>query len=199
MNRIFLGFDPGGAMSFGWCALSISGSDQSPEIKIGTSSSAGEAFVSASDGIHDKPAAIGVNAPMYWSFGLERMADQILRGRVLSLGGESGTISPVNLQNGACLVQGVMVATLSRERWTAVPIIESHPTALLLNCAKAKHFLSERSFDNEHERNATLAAYAAWAYDDQTDGWHDLRSFESDACDPVPGPPPVYWFPAGSL
>ena len=198
MNRIFLGFDPGGAMSFGWCALVTSDSAQSPRLETGICSTANDAFLAASASIQDKPSAIGVNAPMYWSTGMERMADQILRGRVLSLGGKSGTISPVNSLNGACLAQGVMVATLCREHWPAVPVIESHPEALLLTCPEAKLFLSERDFNNGHERNAALAAYTAWSYDDKTDAWHDLRSFESDTYEPIPGPPPIYWFPAGS-
>ena len=197
MSRIFLGFDPGAAMSFGWCALTISGSDQNPEIKTGTCSAAHETFAATAASINDKPSAVGINAPMYWSTGMERMADQILRGRVLSLGDKSGTVSPVNSLSGACLAQGVMVAALCRERWSAIPVTESHPEALLLTCPEAKLFLSERDFNNEHERNAALAAYTAWAYDDQSDGWHDLRSFESDTYEPIPGPPPIYWFPGG--
>ena len=209
MKRIFLGFTPGGAMAFGWCALVVADDDQILELKSGTRSAAGDAFDAAVSAVSNClpaigiplamgiPSAIGIAAPMYWSTNAERNADNIVRGSVLSRGGPSSTVSSVNSLRGACLAQGVMVAALTRERWPEVPITESHPRAVLITWPEVTGFLSGLNFNNDHERDAALGAYTALAYNKRSDGWQDLRGFESSTFDLIPGTPPAYWFPAG--
>jgi hypothetical protein len=194
MKRIFLGFDPGGFLGFGWCALSIASDDKGFDIRSGTCSTASEALAAA--GIQVSPTAIGINAPMYWSPDGDRKADQIVRGMVLSKGGQSGTVSAVNSLKGASLAQGIMLAALAREHWPEVNITEAHPKALQQIYPEAENFLSGREFKNDHEQDAALAAYTAWAYDKPSTSWCDLRAMESSIFDPLSGSPPVYWFPA---
>ncbi|RLA47642.1 MAG: hypothetical protein DRR06_01800 [Gammaproteobacteria bacterium] len=204
MKRIFLGFAPGGTMAFGWFSLVLADDDKITEFNSGTCSTAGEAFDAAASTVSNYlpaigiPLAIGIAAPMYWSANAERNADNIVRGCVLSRGGPSSTVSSVNSLRGACLAQGVMVAALTRERWPEVLITESHPGALLTTWPKVTDFLSRLDFNNDHERDAALCAYAALAYDKRCDGWRDLRAFESRTFELIPGTPPVYWFPAGN-
>ncbi len=196
MQHTFLGFDPGGLMAFGWCSLVMGDEGRCLDIQTGTCSIAGKAFEAATGSFQGKPAAVGVNAPMYWSQELDRRADQIVRGMVLSQGGKSSTVTAINALTGACLAQGVIVAALCRERWAQVVITEAHPRALVQLCADAENFLSELDLSNEHERDAALSAYTAWAYKQPTAGWQDLRTMEASVFEPISGPPPVYWFPA---
>jgi hypothetical protein len=198
MDSVFLGFDPGGIGAFGWCYLVVAEGNKCAEIKTGICSDAGETFAAVSAVINDLPPVIGVASPLYWSPDAEREADRIVRGSVLSLGGRSNTVTSVNALNGACLAQGVMVAALARERWPEVAIAESHPEALLIAWSEASSFFSGLTFVNDHERNAALAAYSAHAYHTRREGWRDLRALESRTYDPISGPPPVYWFPAGN-
>ncbi len=201
MTHIFLGFAPGGLLAFGWCALITADDGQDIDIKFGTCSSAEEALACAAPVTRGQPAAIGVNAPMYWSTDADRKADQIVRGMVLSKGGPSSTVSGINSLRGASLVQGIIVAGLSQERWPDVAITEAHPEALLQICPDAEDFLSEIKLNfnvkNDHERNATLGAYTAWAYHQRRTGWQDLRAMETNIFDVLPDSPPRYWFPAG--
>ena len=194
MNHVFLGFDPGGFLGFGWCALSIASDDKGLNIRSGTCSTASEALAAA--GIQVSPTAIGINAPMYWSPDGDRKADQIVRGMVLSKGGQSSTVPAVNSLSGTSLAQGIMLAALAREHWPEVNITEAHPKALQQIYPEAENFLSGREFKNDHERNAALAAYTAWAYDKPSTSWCDLRAMESSLFDPLSGSPPAYWFPA---
>ncbi len=203
MTHIFLGFDPGGLLAFGWCALITADNGQDFDIKSGTCSSADEALACAAPAADNQPAAIGINAPMYWSTDADRKADQIIRGIVLSKGGPSSTVSVVNSLPGACLAQGIMVAGLSQERWSDIAITEAHPGALLQSYPDAEDFLSGLSssnkfnlkVNNDHERNAALGAYTAWAYHQRRAGWQDLRAMEVNIFDPLSGSPPGYWFP----
>ena len=196
MNRIFLGFDPGGFLAFGWCTLETGEDDQCLNIQSGTCSTAKEALTAATESVQAQPGAIGIDAPMYWSPDGDRKADQIVRGMVLSKGGQSGTVSAVNSLRGACLAQGIMLAALAREHWPEVAIAEAHPKALLRIYPESESFLSGHVFTNDHERDAALAAYTAWAYATPGTDWCDLRAMESSIFDPLSGSPPVYWFPA---
>lgn len=196
MSSTLLGFDPGGFLAFAWCALVITDDGSTTSIQSGICSTAREALAAAAESVRVLPSAIGVNAPMYWSPDGDRKADQIVRGMVLSKGGLSGTVSAVNSLSGACLVQGIMLAALGRELWPEVSITEAHPKALLHLYPEAENFLTGHDFKNDHERDAALAAYTAWAYDKPSTGWCDLRAMEASIFDPLSGPPPVYWFPA---
>jgi hypothetical protein len=115
---------------------------------------------------------------------------------VCSAGGQSGTVSHVNSLRGACLVQGVLIARLSRERWPEVPITESHPKALLRLSAQAREFAAGSDLQSigEHGRDAALGAYAAHAMVAQSEGWHNLVTQERAPFFPG-GSNVAYWFP----
>lgn len=196
MNHVYLGFDPGGFLAFGWCILEIEGDDTCVNILSGTCSTASEALAAVDTSIKANPTAMGINAPMYWSPDGDRKADQIVRGMVLSKGGLSSTVAAVNSLSGACLAQGIMLAALGREHWPELSITEAHPKALLRLYPEAENFLTGHACQNVHEQHAALAAYTAWAHDKGTAGWCDLRAMETSTFDPISGPPTVYWFPA---
>ncbi len=196
MKRTFLGFDPGGTNAFGWCVIEIDDDDKCANIQSDTCSNAKQALIAAVANSPLPPGAIGIGAPMYWSPDGDRKADQVVRGMVLSKGGQSDTVSAVNSLRGACLAQGIMVAALAREHWPEVAITEAHPRALLQIYPEAENFLSGHSFETDHQRDSALAAYTAWAYNKPSTGWCDLRVMESSIFDPLSGSPPVYWFPA---
>lgn len=196
MNHVYLGFDPGGFLAFGWCILEISGDGTCLNLLSGTCSTTSEALAAVDSRSKAIPAAIGVNAPMYWSPDGDRKADQIVRGMVLSKGGLSSTVAAVNSLSGACLAQGIMLAALAHHRWPEPGITEAHPKALLHIHPGATDFLSGHEFKNDHEQHAALAAYTAWNRAKGTPGWCDLRAMETSIFDPISGPPPGYWFPA---
>jgi len=141
----FIGFDPGGKKAFGWAVV-----ETTPRglrlVAGGEVTGALTALATASEASVELPAAIGIDAPLFWVFDGDRNADLQVRALVCGAGGQSGTVSHVNSLRGACLVQGVLVARLSRERWPEVPITESHPKALRQLSAAAREFISASEF-----------------------------------------------------
>lgn len=129
----------------------------------------------------------------------DRRADAHLRRRVLVAGGQSGTVSSVNSLRGACLVQGILVTRLAATTWPAALITEAHPKALLRLDADAKHFVSINVPPNfqEHERDAALAAYSAWAAVTGRAGWSDLVLSEVEPFFPVDNAV-TYWLPGSA-
>ncbi|WP_215779113.1 DUF429 domain-containing protein [Paludibacterium sp. B53371] len=194
---MFLGFDPGGAGKFGWACLSVSESGSLVDIKTGVSSSAQSALKGAVGGSEMVPVGVGIDAPLYWVTEGDRRADAQIRQRVCATGGQSGTVAHVNSLRGACLVQGVMVAKQIAMQWPRTLITEAHPKALLQLYPAAKLFL-DRHFNapaSEHERDAVLAAFAAWCAANAQSGWRNLLSEETSQVF-VPGGHDVgYWFP----
>lgn len=195
MTRTFIGFDPGGIHAFGWCVLHVEGHANTPNLLTGTCSNAASAVGAVRNAASNTPSRVGIDSPMYWSPSGDRAADRAVRKQVISAGGSSGTVGHVNSLRGACLAQGIMAGELIRKLWPSIPITESHPKALLRVCPEASSFVDKFNFVNEHERDAAIGAYSALLWDDNSDGWRDLRQIEQDPFDLITDPPPAYWFP----
>lgn len=208
------GFDPGGIDNFGWCAAeAITGRSLVIRATGFTSNAslAVEQVLGALPGGAELSAA-GIDSPLCWSATGDRSSDALVRKRVKELGCPSpwGTVQIVNALRGACLVQGALAAHLLREAQPSVRITESHPKALLwlLSVASPErptrsigisdlvdHFLSGHIDVTEHERDAALGAYAAWAMMDGRAGWRDLVLDERDPY--FPAGAVEYWMPLG--
>jgi hypothetical protein len=139
-----------------------------------------------------------------------RQADKTIREKLKGLGAESpgGTVQEVNSLRGACLAQGIMTAHLLGKSVPAVRITESHPKTLLwllkvasrrrkptkVKMSDLRAFVTCESEElSEHERDAALGAFAAWAMVTEQAGWRDL--FQDEDKPFVPVPPVEYWMP----
>ena len=164
-TQTYLGFDPGGINSFGWAALQIDSIGAVSRLITGVVSSAPHAIQAASIGLDIVPAAVGIDAPLFWVESGDRRADAAIRKRVVAAGGQSGTVSSVNSLRGACVVQGILTARLVATKWDGTLIAEAHPKALLRLYADATFFVGQHVPVKaaEHERDAALSAYSAWA------------------------------------
>jgi hypothetical protein len=125
---MWIGVDPGGKDAFGLAILKDDG-----RFSTYCLSCADEAIRY----IRERPAGIGIDAPMWWSSGPsgDRLADQWIRKRHKI---HAGTVQAANSLRGAALVQGVLFAERARQLFPAVPITESHPKAVqraLHSCA----------------------------------------------------------------
>ena len=190
-----VGFDPGGDKAFGWAIVALLNSRIAVHA-AGTCSGARAAVERAAESIPEMPAAIGVDAPLFWVADGDRNADVFVRKAVCAAGGSSGTVSHVNSLRGACLVQGVQAARLAHERWPSAVITEAHPKALLLAFARARevHAQIESRVRTEHERDAVIAAYSGLALASSEPGWHDLVTLDREPYFPG-GRRVTYWFP----
>jgi predicted nuclease with RNAse H fold len=196
---ILFGFDPGGRNSFGWACLCIGESGEVVlPLHTGCTSSAPVAITEASrHTAGSAPVAVGIDAPLFWVDEGDRRADAGIRTRVCAAGGMGGTVGHVNALRGACLVQGVLAARQVAERWPSAKVTEAHPKALLrVHREEADKFLAAYlpAPPTEHERDAALAAYAAWAFAVQHTGWRDLVREEHAPFFPS-GHTVAYWFP----
>ena len=131
---------------------------------------------------------------MFWSItGGNRRVDEIVRKALKDKGfpgSIGGTVQDVNSLRGACLVQGILLGKYLHETYT-LKITEAHPKAL-------RHLLKESGQSGkinplikglgDHERDATLAAFAAWSMHEQSPGWRDIRSSEEDSVQPFDTP-----------
>jgi hypothetical protein len=192
-KKLFVGFDPGGEKAFGWAVLEAT--QQGLRFVAGdTVTGAPTAIAQASAVLPKVPVAVGIDAPLFWVPEGDRNADSLVRTLVCEAGGQSGTVSHVNSLRGACLVQGVLIARLSHERWPSAQITEAHPKALLRVSAEAHAFASALQAVSEHVRDAALGAYAAHAFVAKSVGWHDLAMQERVLFFPG-GTKVAYWFP----
>jgi predicted nuclease with RNAse H fold len=214
MNSVFyIGFDPGGVGTFGW-AVAESKATRTPRIiAIGKAPNAKIAvdtaisFVDASSHL----AAVGIDAPLFWSSTGVRRADATVRREMHRLGclSPGGTVQQLNSLRGACLVQGVTAAVLIRARAPDVLVTETHPKALLwlLGLASseraardvrlpelAPYITTDVPEVSEHERDAVISCIAAAAFHKRTPGWTDLAEGEPERVDVVPGTV-GYWIP----
>lgn len=191
----FLGFDPGGEQAFGW-AVFAPGAPPGLQIATGTCSSSADAVAAASRLCKAPPAAVGVDAPLFWCDQGDRRADATVRKMVCANGGSSGTVSHVNSLRGACLVQGVLVARAALAAWPGARLTEAHPKALLRVSSEARSFVEQlaSAFANEHERDAALAAFSALQMCEGSSGWTDLTDLDPGAHQPS-GVRAAYWFP----
>jgi hypothetical protein len=192
-----VGFDPGGKNAFGWCIVSFDGSSVTCE--GGVVSDACGALDAAQAVLEGPPAAVGIDAPLFWVNDDDRDADRAVRALVRAAGGHNGTVGHVNSLRGACLVQGVLVARKAAECWAGAAITEAHPKALRQVCAKARVFADRPELVGVgHLRDAALAAFAAHALATDAAGWHDLVKREREPFFPS-GAPVRYWFPVQLL
>jgi hypothetical protein len=216
-RMLILGFDPGGLKRrglkrFGWCAAEPTPHGKLKLRKWGVADHAAGA-VEAALKATDDPAhivAAGIDSPLFWVPSGSRRADKTIRDALTALGAKNtgGTVQEVNSLRGACLAQGIMTAHLLRERVPAIRITESHPKALLwlLKVASKDRRAAEVRMSHlrdvitceseelsEHERDAALGAFAAWAMLTEQAGWRDLFQVEDKPF--VPVPPVEYWMP----
>lgn len=196
---LFVGFDPGGKNAFGWAVLTTGMDGEPRSLVTGCCDTAPAAFGGAAGSLAAAPAAVGIDAPLFWVEAGDRRADQTVRRAVIAHGGHNGTVGAVNSLQGACLVQGILVARHVHGTWPAVPVTEAHPKALLRVDPASATTISRLmpEFDNprrEHERDAALAAYTAVGCLLARPGWRDLALAEDGPFFPA-GRPVSYWFP----
>jgi predicted nuclease with RNAse H fold len=193
---VFIGFDPGGIKSFGWAVMNCNENGGRIEINTGVVSNAPDAVAKVSQYTVSNPNAVGIDAPLYWVIKGDRWSDNHIRKRVIAAGGQSGTVSSVNSLRGACLVQGILTARLVITSWPSVLITEAHPKALLRISKEAFEFVEQNipKGISEHERDAVVSAYSAWAAATSHPSWCNLLSQEHNPFFPG-GQEVVYWFP----
>jgi Protein of unknown function (DUF429) len=188
-----VGFDPGGRGRFGWCIVQFD--CDPPSFTGGVCDHAEVAVRSAQQALGEPPEAIGVDAPLFWVSGEDRVSDREVRRMVRAAGGHNGTVLHVNSLQGACLVQGILVAWMAARSWPGVPITEAHPKALLRVSEAARAFSAHAPPSRgDHVRDAALAAFAARASAMNADGWRDLAALEKTPFFPAVSPV-RYWFP----
>lgn len=190
-----VGFDPGGKKAFGWAVLAAT--DAGPSlIASGTCDSAPVALSAARAASPTTPVAFGADAPLYWVHSGDRASDKFVRTMVCTAGGSSGTVSHVNSLQGACLVQGILVARLAAAVWPDAAVTEAHPKALLATSSAARDFarVIAGRVNGEHERDAAIAAFSALALAMNLADWHDLAATESNPFFPG-GKRVSYWYP----
>jgi len=212
MNRMrFIGLDPGGKKHFGWCVLE--GRTLPLTLaKFGCVSDAAAAVDAVLRVVGDAARidGVGIDSPLFWAPAAKRRVDSLVREAITSIGPPSagGTVQEVNSLRGACLVQGMMAAHLIRRALPDVRITEAHPKALLwlvkvasnarhVRAVRMEHldeyFCYQGAVITEHERDAALAAIAAWAMTTSAPGWRDISIEDSDAVMLVPHV--EYWMP----
>jgi hypothetical protein len=188
----FIGIDPGGTVAMGWCVLTVHNGDV--RIKSGTCTGVDRCMDSMISNIDGQPRSAGIDAPLYWTQGGDRVADRRIRSAVTAKGGRGGTVAHVNSLRGACLVQGIFAAVAVAQRWPSIKVTEAHPKALIRLRPQVMDFFGQHVFVNEHERDAALGAYTARAYYDEAPGWVDWIQRETDPFRPS-GRGVAYWFP----
>ena len=204
---LILGFDPGGVGRFGWSVCNAT-PEALARLQTGLADDAVGALHDVekaieSCGLQGNPSVIaaGIDAPMFWGTKGNREIDAVLRSalRDTQFPTPGGTVQQVNSLRGACLVQGVLLGKYIQERWN-VPITETHPKALLHLLSLPGQFdIGVRVTDltrglNEHERDATLSAVAAWAMIRKAPGWRDLYAHEPNPIQPF-DTPVGFWMP----
>ncbi|MBV5342992.1 hypothetical protein JZU68_05085 [bacterium] len=178
--------------SFGWAMLCIGNPGATITLKTGVSSNAYSAINEASRSGGKAPTGVGIDAPLFWVTEGDRKADARIRKLVCAAGGHSGTVGHVNSLRGACLVQGILAAHQVSNLWPSAIVTE----ALLRVHPAAGEFLAAHlpNAPSEHERDAALAAFSAWAAAASFSGWQDLMLEESAPFFPS-GHTVSYWFP----
>lgn len=217
--KVVLGFDPGGPGGFGWAVLQMQKQDPPAVRACGCGDGARDVVAAAMRAARgDAIVAAGIDAPMFWSLGASRDADNRVRRAVLNRGGSSGTVQAVNSLRGACLAQGLLAAHLLRLEAPSLPITEAHPKAVLWHLGilsptrrKGKGLAeldaanliargaSQTEAQDEHVRDAVVSAVGAWAMVVGTiSGWENIASIGRDDYTPL-APLPEYWMPQGMV
>ena len=196
-----LGFDPGGRGNFGWSICTVGGG-QLCILQTGVASHAKEVIERLSAALpgNARVLAAGIDAPMFWSGTGNRKVDRIIRDELKRRGLPARAVQEVNALWGAVLAQGVLLGTYIHQEFNDVPITEAHPKVLLqlpgaaIPCrlrSKLEQLRIERS---EHERDAVVAAFAAWSMHRRAPGWRNLYWDEPSPILPL-GTPVSYWMP----
>ena len=145
--------------------------------------------------------AAGIDAPMFWGTRGNREIDATIRNALkdTQFPTPGGTVQQVNSLRGACLAQGVLLGKYLHERW-GLPITETHPKVLShLLSLPGQPDMEVRVTDltsglEEHERDATLSAVAAWAMVRRLPGWRDFYAQEPSPVQPF-DTPVGFWLP----
>ena len=205
--EIFLGFDPGGkggdkeCGNFGW-SICQGVAGQFQLLDTGRAKYAEEVVRRVSRKLPPNPSvlAAGIEAPMFWHKTGDREVDGFLREEAKLRGCPHpwGTIQAVNSLRGACLVQGILLGKdLCKQQWFDAPITEANSKALRWLKPATFYYiqrLTEGEGKSDHERDATLAAYGAWAMHKDLYGWRNLLLDERDPIFPLEAQV-SYWMP----
>ena len=166
MKQFVAGFDPGGKAKFGWCVAEFA--DSPNVIKKGAVACADEAFDEMHKSLNDTKGqlvAVGIDSPLYWMRnGKRRKADSHVWDALKkeSSGASSGMVQAVNSLRGACLIQGLFLATRIKCKYPDCVITETHPKVLLEISPEVKDYVNQvPNICNEHERDAIISAWAA--------------------------------------
>ena len=214
--NLFLGFDPGGKGNFGWSICWGDADQLEPPAKTGLANDAWDALNRVKCTIeslglrgNSRVLATGIDAPLFWGAKGNRTIDQVLRDALKGTGFPpqevGGTIQEVNSLQGACVVQGTLLAMYLNETPCRPKVTESHPKALRHLLARtgkhqdehqmAEHLIKEMT-TRKHELDATLAAVSAWAaiHHRRSGKWQNL--YGQEPCPITPFNIPVsYWMP----
>ena len=216
---LILGFDPGGRNQFGWSVCTTDGEGLS-KVKRGQgcADNAQEAFEAVQGRIEELRSeegaslgvlAAGIDSPLLWGQKGNRKLDEDIR-KALKKAQKRQRFWPkkrarvlaVNSLWGAVLVQGVLLGKCLHDKYGPdLQITETHPKALLqLLKGEADGKILDSLIDgikNEHVRDATVSAFAAWKKQKKADGdgWKDLYKLHCDLGDPPLDVPSTYWMP----
>lgn len=211
MTEYILGFDPGGQNNFGWCLAENSDSLPLTIINSGCVSNASEAFKAIEKYFRrGTVVGAGIDAPLYWRTDGARKSDQLVRDLIppIDLGSKNpkSSVLSVNSLQGACLAQGVMIASLLRCEVPKLKITEAHPKAYLKVIDKEKAlFIQDPEWGKDkgsHLRDAALACVAAWhmlhpanCINLFAEEQQDAKKQNGEIFSLIPGPDVEYWFP----
>jgi Protein of unknown function (DUF429) len=194
-TSLFVGLDPLGANRFGWAILEVA-EGEVVRISTDTANTSSGVIELLRKLLPHAPQAVGINAPLFWVSDGDRQVDAAIRSRVLSAGGPKEDVVSVNSQRGASMVQGVIVAQLSRRQWPQALMTETNSKALLRLYAQAGQFLYQQfnDPDRDHDKNAVLSAFSAWQGSIRQLDWRDLSKLDRRVFKPV-ADDVAYWFP----
>ena len=212
--NILLGFDPGGAGAFGWCVSELSHELPLRVRNTGIANHAEDAVAAALAELttSDSVSAAAIDAPLLWAAAGDRRSDQFIRTRILALGASAGSVQHVSSLQGACLVQGILAGMLLRERYSTLPLSESHPKAFLWLMGLAtdasppptialsdlhRLLATDGRVVSDHERDAAIATLSAWAMLTRPLDWTELFHLEPRPYTPL-ATPLEYWIPTPS-
>jgi hypothetical protein len=191
---ILLGFDPGGVNAFGWCVARDSAQLPPSVLATGVVSNARAAVAAALAAVpHGEVVlAAGIDAPLLWARSGSRHSDRFVRQAIARAGAPhpAGTVQDMNSLRGACLAQGILAALELREAISLLPLTEAHPKALRWLCPHAAAVVAR----SEHERDAVIGAFTAWALIHKPPDWCDLYAEEVPFYTPL-APPLSYFMP----
>lgn len=193
--RVILGFDPGGKTnkSFAWAILQDAAAAPLLPPQTGRADHAEDAFQQLSSRVGTNlgsVVAVGVDSPLTWVPDDARQVDAVVRA-------QGATALTVNSLQGSCIAQGPMIARLVHDAWSEAQITEAHPKASLFVWPNLlSTYFDVWSPSSEHERDAAIAAVAAWAMRHNDTRWQDIgANCDSKALWPLLSHRPAYWFP----